>query len=762
MRLHVVGEVWRRLTTAQRLTVMVVAFVVLATGALVSGSRAEPGSVGPSARPERVVIFGVPRLGLGDVGSGAMPNLDRLARQGAIAAATVRTLAPEPTTEEGYTTLGAGARVRADERAALSFAATDQVEAGTAGEALQRRTGGRVDGGVVVLGAPATVRLNQGQHVPSGPGALGDALRRSGLRTAAVGNADVAWQVGSERVRRPAPAAVMTAHGVVDTGAVGPSLLMRDPAAPFGARADRAAVVAAVEAALARAHVVIVDPGDIDRAAAFADVSTPALAAAARRQALAATDRLLGEVAALAGPRALLLVVAVTPPGTEWRLTPMVAAGAGVRPGYLHSHSTRRVGVVTLTDVAPTVLDALGAAVPSGMIGHPLRYRPGPADVALLRDTDRDALFRERFYFPLTVGFIAVQALVYLGAAVAFSRLGGVGRAGRFLRWIVLAVSAWPLATFLLRAIPNVADLGLAALGLLVAIDAVLVAVALRRPGPLGPLAWVCGATLGVLLLDVWTGARLQTSSLLGYSPYTAARFTGLGNAAFAILTATTVIAGCLHVHHAHRRREALVATGLLFALVALSDTAPPLGADVGGILTLVPVFGLVLLALTGRRLSRRAVALATGGAVLALAGVAAADVLRPPEARTHLGQLVARVLDDGWAPFATTIGRKVASNIRTSRSPWTWVVPIITAYMIWMLAWARGLSELLPRRSALRIAVAGTLAAGALGNVVNDSGVVVTALVFVYIGPFLTLLALEREQSAAPAAAAGTTTSAT
>ncbi len=119
-------------------------------------------------------------------------------------------------------------------------------------------------------------------------------------------------------------------------------------------------------------------------------------------------------------------------------------------------------------------------------------------------------------------------------------------------------------------------------------------------------------------------------------------------------------------------------------------------------------------------------------------------------------------MLDDGWAPFATTIGRKVASNIRTSRSPWTWVVPIITAYMIWMLAWARGLSELLPRRSALRIAVAGTLAAGALGNVVNDSGVVVTALVFVYIGPFLTLLALEREQSAAPAAAAGTTTSAT
>jgi len=32
------------------------------------------------------------------------------------------------------------------------------------------------------------------------------------------------------------------------------------------------------------------------------------------------------------------------------------------------------------------------------------------------------------------------------------------------------------------------------------------------------------------------TGARLQTASILGYSPHTAARFYGLGNSAFAVL----------------------------------------------------------------------------------------------------------------------------------------------------------------------------------------------------------------------------------
>ena len=41
----------------------------------------------------------------------------------------------------------------------------------------------------------------------------------------------------------------------------------------------------------------------------------------------------------------------------------------------MHSASTKRAGLVTLTDLAPTILDVLGAEVPDEMIGQPLRYR---------------------------------------------------------------------------------------------------------------------------------------------------------------------------------------------------------------------------------------------------------------------------------------------------------------------------------------------------------------------------------------------------
>ena len=740
----------RATTTAQRIAAILLVFALLAGAALWSGSRWEPSSAAAAVGASDVVVFGIPKLGWDDVGTGAMPNLDRLTRDGAVAATTVRTLAGRPSTAEGYATLGAGARVRADARAGFALEAETDLEGGTAAEALTRRTGRPAGGGVAVVGAPATARLNDGRHLSSMPGALGDALRKAGRRTAAVGNADIAPPRLARRpvLLRPAPVAVMDAGGWVGTGDVGGDLLMEDAEAPFGKRADPAAVSRAVRSALADADVVVVDPGDMDRAAEFAALSTPAAAAVARRQALLSTDKLLGEVAALAGPEALLLVVSVAPPGRDWSLTPMVASGKGVQRGYLHSPSTRRHGVVTLTDVAPTVLQALGVAVPEGMIGHPLRYAGGPVDLGDLRGADRDESFRESLYYPLTASFILLQAVAYAVAVVAFARLGGRGRTGTVLRWAVVAVSAWPLATFLLRAIPDVAVVGAGAVPLLVAIDAALVALALRAGGgrSLGPLALVCGATVAVLVGDLATGGHLQTSSLLGYSYNTAARFTGLGNTAFGVLAATAVLAAALHVHHAPRRGEATVTAACVLALVALADGAPSLGSDVGGILTLVPVFALTLVALSGRRVSLRAMAAAAGGALVLLAVATGIDLLRPAGSRTHLGTLVARVADEGLEPLRTTLSRKVSANLRSFRSVWAWMVPITGAYLLAVMAWARGWERLLPPRSALRAGLAGILAAGVLGYAVNDSGVVVTALVLVYVGPFLTLLALRRE----------------
>lgn len=744
---------WPRLTTPN---VRVVAIVVLAAiiggWALATGDRWQPSSTALEPRPSSVVLFGMPHLDFEDLGSGETPNLDRLAARGAVAAMSVRTQSGRPSTVEGYASLGAGTRVKAGDVAAEAYMSDTPIEGATARDVAARRTGRRARGAITVVGYAPTVRLTAGKHLSSEPGALGDALHSAGIRTAVIGNAD---NPGSDDTRivtisRPLAIALADRAGSVDAGSVDPTLLRPDSSAPFGVRFDAGRMLAEFERARRDADVVAIDPGDLDRASAYRGLSLDRAGELARTRALRRTDALLGEVARRLGPNVLLLVVSVSPPTRGWKLTPVVMAGAGVPHGYVHSPSVKRLGVVTVTDLAPTILDALGAKVPEGMIGHALRAHSGEPDLGYLRRLDRDAGFRERIYFPITVVYIVVQALLYLFAMLALSRHRGRTRIGTFLRVSVVAIAAFPLATFVFRAVPEVARLGGAAVLVLLAIDALITAIALRaRAHPLSPLSWIVWATAALIVGDLATGARLEYSSLLGYSLHTAARFFGIGNTAFAALAASAAIAACLHVEYAPRRREALVTAAALLAVVVIADGAPSLGDDVGGILTLVPVFGLTVVALSGRRISWKTLAAVGAGLAVVLGLAIAVDLSRPVDNRTHLGRFVSD-LASGNGNSTTTIARKLATNVRVlGGSIWTWMVPIVAIFSLFLLVYLDRGAELLPRGSPRRIGVLSALAAGLLGFAVNDSGVVVTALVFVYLGPFLTLLALDGDEGA-------------
>lgn len=732
-----------RLTSARQRRGFLGAVVVVALLAmLASGSAAVPSSTPLLANgADRVVIVGVPHLSLDDLD--LLPATSALARDGAAAAMSVRTRSSRPSATEAYATLGAGDRVRARLSGADEALPADApLEGSTAAETTARRTG-RPPNGTIVVPAIAAVIATAGEDLNSEPGALGEALRSAGLRTAVVANADVIASDGERVERRPAALAVVDRAGAVVAGTVrADDLVQTDGAEPFGIRADLDAVLGAVMAATEQAEVVVVDPGDTSRAASYAPLASEDAIEAARVRALQRVDGFVARLLDAVDDRTLVLVAGMTPPGREWHLTPLIAGGSGVRPGTLHSPSTKRAGIVTLTDLAPTVLDVLGAPIPGELIGSPLRHRDAPVDLDDLQRADDLAGSREGVYYPMALTFIVVQALLYVAAVVILAR--GPGRRwGPALRFVALTFAAWPLATFVERALPGIEHLGDGRQALVWVLAAAIAGLAVRARGhPLAPLSWVCGATVAVLVVDVATGARLQMSSILGYSPHTAARYVGFGNTAFAVLTACTVVVAALHVHVAPRRREALVAVGGLFVVVLVADVWPTLGSDVGGVLTMVPVFGLMLVAMSGRRISWRTVLVAAAATAVVLAVVTGVDLARPAEDRTHLGRFAG---DVGDGSFLTTIERKWATNMRVfGQTIWTWMVPIATGFMVYVLVVARGWQRLLPTGSPLRAGVVGTLMAGLLGWLVNDSGVVVSALVFVYLGPYLTLVALQ------------------
>jgi hypothetical protein len=740
-----------RVNFRRRTAVTVVLGVVVLSVAFSSSAAWRPASRPLTARFDRVVLFGLPHVSLDDLQHGHTPNIDRLLATSASAAMTARTAAAHPSTAEGYISIGAGARLFGRTGAGLVLPSDAPFEGGTAAQAMLRRVGVEPGHGLAVLNGPSVVRANTGKHLPSVPGALGQALHDVGKRTAAVGNGDSpgSRDALAPAISRPAALAVMDEDMTVDAGAVSRADLLRsDPNAPYGVRADPARTLAAVTAAVQTSDVIAVDPGDLDRAASIRRVSLDRAADRQWNAALRRTDALLGAVLRRAPARTLVLVVPPDPPSNGWHLVPMLAAGDGIGASFLESPSTKRLGVVTITDVGPTVLGALGVPVPDGMIGHALRLHAGHPDLGDMRVIDRDAAYREQTGYPISVTFIVLQAVLYLLTMGIFGRRGGVGRMAPALRFVMLAIAAFPLSSFLIRAVPDVPRLGGAGVLVMLAIDVAVVLLASRaRRHPLSPLSWILGTTAAVIAVDTATGVHLQTSSLLGYSLHNAARFYGIGNAAFAVLAVCSLLWAAIYVHFAPSRRDAMVIAAVVLAIVVAVDGAPSLGDDVGGILTLVPVFGLTFYVMTRRRLTWRAVLGAGALALVVVVGATAFDLLRPPEARTHLGRLASSIGDHGDSVFLTTIARKLAVNVHVlTSSIWTWMLPIIALITLYLLVLERRWNVLLPAGSALRAGAVGALAAGLLGFALNDSGVIVTALVFVYIGPFLTLLALDHE----------------
>lgn len=726
------------MSSHKRIALVAGAWLLLAATALALAGRWESSGAPVARHDSKVLIFGIPHLGFRDLGPRTTPNLWRLiTTDGAIAATSVRSKHTRPGTLEGYAALGAGSRVAAPPRpTALAVAADAPAGETTAAEALAARTGVPPDGDIVVPAGIPVLRVNIGRHNASVAGALGTALRKVGRRTAVVSNADIEDPAtGRWRQFRPAALALMDHTLAVSTGQVDRRLL------------KPGRFVGATLRALHHADAVVADPGDMDRAQAFADQALPVPGDAARRTALSATDALLGQTLRRLPKDTLLLVVSVSPP-PRYGLTPTIAAGPGVVRGTLSSPSTKRDGVIAITDLAPTVLSALGVSKPAGMVGHPLTVTPGRPGLHRFEQMDARSLTTAHLYGPAIIAYLVVQGALF--AVVILLTWVGARPRRSALRLAALSLAACPLATYLVALVPGARAAsalveGAIIAALAVAVGALCAWLGRSREHPLAALAWLLGFTIAVPVIDVVVGGPLHQSTLLGFSLPGGGRFYGWPNGTFAVVGAAALMLCALLVTRYGRRGDVLAACIGLLAFVVLVDGSPSLGADVGGILALVPIYALFAVALVGGRLTARAWLLA-GLATVAVLGLAVAvDLLQPLGARTDIADFTRGLFGSGTHGATTTIARKISVNFAfIGHTVWTWMVPIIVVFGAWALASPARRARLVPAGSPLRLGVIAVGVLAVLGFLVNDSGPLVIALALSFVGPLFVILLAE------------------
>ena len=727
---------------AALLALVLVALVGVVTGC--SEDRVtEPGPA------DRVLIVTVPGLTWGDVSAERTPNLQSLVDRSAIGDVSTRIGTFRQSTTAAYLTIGAGTRSvvpDVDKGVALN---PDEVHGGVpAAELVRRRTGGAVDG-IAYIPVGATMDANAESPFGSTPGTLGQALADAGVRRAVIANADAAEGFPTDApppdgaYKRSAATALMDQDGVVPEGDVGRDLLVDDPAAPFGRRLSEDAVVRAFQRSWTEPgrSVVLVEASDLSRAAAYESRASADQQAALTDAAIADTDALIGRLLDDVDPaHDAVLVVATTAPGG---LGVATMQAPDVDGGLLRSASTRRSGYVYLADVAPTVLQLLGEPVPDGIEGTAIDAVPARGDRVARLERQADAAQVRAARLPLVVTLVILALLILVIVVVAGERVGPRVRAT--IRPLSFAALGLVPGTFLAALVPATQSRALAYAALVVGVAAVVGAVSTlvdrRWPG-IGALVAV-GSVLVLVAADLLVGAPLQVNTIFGYSMAVAGRFTGLGNLAFALFASAGVCFAML-VHDRFGPR-AMPWIGASLVAVILFEGLPMLGADVGGVLSVVPAFALTFLVLRGRTIGWREVVACglLGVAVVALLGLL--DSSQAASSQTHLARIGQHLAHGRLDEVGTILWRRVHASFGTSALlVWLLCLSLLGAALLQAGAVARNLiGPDAPVHDRPREVVALAVGLGALagiGLVVNDSSIAVPATMLIVIVPVLIL----------------------
>lgn len=732
----------------------------------------------------RVAIVLAPYLNWDDLDSGHAPFLKGAVERGAVGALNTRNrnrIAGPATSEQGALTLSAGTWAAEDLLAPTAYSVDEYYEGGTAAEAFERMTGvAALDSEIVFLGMPRTQRLN----ATSGTldvqvGALGGAIIDQGGVTAAVGNSDSGYEVRGMWRSRPAAIVAMDRDGTVPLGDVSSGLVKSDPLAPYGISADRdayAEVLARLDAEL-DAHggpaLVVLDPGDLQRAELFAPDAAPQVAQDHHAAAVQSLDMVARMAFDLVGEEGVLFVVphvASTDARKIMGLAPAIAIGPGFT-GNLVSSSTQRTGLVTDMDITATALDVLGVKRPVSLLGNPVNGDGAttPANerigaLATMNDVARSVDGAKPGVLNTYIAFTTIALLISTVVVLRTHRWSShaVSIITRILQACLLVVLAVPIATNLMFALDGSPTSAGQAVSSFVLITVALFLFALflmYRTAARVPVAALSLITVATLAVDQWIGTPWSFSSFLGYSPLLGARYYGMGNEGAALFVGATLIGtGMLFDEYPSSRLTLLGrrwALPLLGLLVVITAAAPFLGANVGVAAWGIVAFAVAWAQMNGVRVRFRTMLLMLLAIVALVAVFSIVDLSSDSGTQTHLGRAWASAASGGAGELWLIIARKAETNVRVlTRTNWSYLLIAVLAFLGFMRWRPQGdFAATLDENPYFSAALSASLIGGFVGYLTEDSGIVIPALILLYGGAGILYLMLGRARGLAIAA---------
>lgn len=567
-------------------------------------------------------------------------------------------------------------------------------------------------------------------------GALGDSLHEANLKTAIFGNADTI-----DKVYRPSSLIPMDSKGLIDFGNVD-GVLVEDGESPYGFRTDYDKLIKEIGKVKDESSLIVIETGDLDRLSFYSSELTDEMFEKHRTEILYRIDEFLGNFTKEIDKDNSLFIILSPNSGEERiqnsKLSPVIIWGHNVPKGILTSSTTRRDGVVTNIDIAPTISNFLNTSR-DNMSGNIIECKKSIENLQFILNSNGriDIVSKSRFYLLNIYSILSIIVMLFVTIVLAL-KIKIKDNLYKMLKIFLIAIGVIPIG-FLVASFGKWDTYTKFILTLLFSIVAFIFIIYNLKVKNKAIL--ISGLIYGIIIVDMFSGGNLSRYSVLGHDPAIGARYFGLGNELVGVFLGATTVFLSMNLNRGGNKFISYI----LLVLSAIVVGHPKLGANVGGSISIVFALLYFIMESLDREMSLKKILSMGILTILFVVAMAFIDIKFNPNP-THLGKTIMMMSSDGNSIANNIAFRKILMNIKlVGSSIWAKALYVnIFCQVLIFTVLEDKIRDIFNKNKYLFIGFVSSIVGSIVGFLVNDSGIILAGLSMNLIMVFFIYMVME------------------
>ncbi|MDP5276650.1 hypothetical protein [Chengkuizengella axinellae] len=717
----------------------------------------EEASAFTETKKNKVIVLSIPSLSFYEFSTAQLQPLSSfslLYKQSRAAAVNVRISGG---IDDVYATLGAG--VPTVSRSDIKALNKDETINKESGQTLYARYNGSLNENaqIVVPEISVLYELNEDNRYQSQIGLLGEVLKQNGVSTYLYGNRDrgiVLNDAPNYEKKRLASLMLMDSNGLIPFGNIGAQTVIKNELRPFSIQTNYDWIYEQLQSVTPNS-LVLIELGDLDRLYVDKSFYAPERFQLLKQEILKEMDDFLGKVISNMGQDDALFVFSpqVHRDAREEKLllSPLFYYEHELDSGLLTSATTRRTGILSHVDIAPSLLHLFQVTVPSEMIGNIAKFEENKEMNISWLEQELNKIQNVYQLRPMLLySFVTYEVIVLiLTLLVAI---------GKWIKWtrivnpFLFSILIAPVVMLWMGYFSGYSVLVQALFFLMITL---LLSLMLQYFSVITVLTLISLCTSFMILLDGMFGAYAMKHSVLGYDVMIGARYYGIGNEFMGVLIGSTALAASMLFYITYLKYPNITKWMLTVYLliVVFYLAAPFLGTNAGGTITAVVTFTVFWVKafkekwLRNIHWAKLAVYCGTLGiAALVLLWLFNDLFISDKSKVSHIGKAMDGLFKGNVEQIINTVIRKVSMNWHLIQvSAWSKVFLTSLIVVVLFILKPKGkFQEWHDKYYSFMIGFYATTVGTIVVFFVNDSGIVAAATMIVYVAIPMLLLKID------------------